>query len=159
MSNSNYKLCIYRRETRSALKQKGVLCIRTFIHTFLLKHPVLLEIPMLLNIQRPGMITFTFIKFFRSLENNLPFSIKFYRDRNGAKTLGSKSLFHKDSHFSTARFIKPYRDPVTKCTWSRQGFMEWAIAHKNCLRQNFVIPFQLKIKQGVLLCGLRHLNN
>ena len=29
--------------------------------------------------------------------------------------------------YSTARFIKPYRDPVHKCTRSRQGFMKWAI--------------------------------
>ena len=28
---------------------------------------------------------------------------------------------------NAARFPKPDRDPVYKCTWSRHGFMKWAI--------------------------------
>ena len=31
---------------------------------------------------------------------------------------------------NTVRFIKPYQDPVYKCTNSRQGFMKWAILKK-----------------------------
>ena len=27
----------------------------------------------------------------------------------------------------TVHFIKPYRDPVNKCTGLRQGFMKWAL--------------------------------
>ena len=36
-------------------------------------------------------------------------------------------------NYNTGSFIKPYRDPVCKCTWSPQGFMKWAGVYIFCL--------------------------
>ena len=45
-----------------------------------------------------------------------------------ANTVSVDACLQKNSFSNTDRFIKPYRNPVYKCTGSRQGSMKWALS-------------------------------